>query len=244
MVECFYSLQGEGKYSGKSAIFYRFAGCNLRCEGFKYLVKSPKTGEILYGCDSIKAVNFTHFSSQIVPNANFLITKLKKLNLTHKPIIVITGGEPLLHYKDEIFYTFIGEIFDLGYEVHFETNGTILVNFDEFPLYKNAVFCISPKLLNSLEPREKRLNSKALKAIKENAKDSFYKFVIDKSFNAEAEILEILEIAPNEVYCMPLGATKKELEKNAKFAFEFCLKNGFNYSDRLHIRVYDDKEGV
>ncbi|EFP1634564.1 7-carboxy-7-deazaguanine synthase QueE, partial [Campylobacter coli] len=25
---------------------------------------------------------------------------------------------------------------------------------------------------------------------------------------------------------------------------EFCIKNGYNYSDRIHIRLWNDKEGV
>ena len=34
LVESFLSIQGEGKYAGRLAYFFRFAGCNLRCEGF------------------------------------------------------------------------------------------------------------------------------------------------------------------------------------------------------------------
>ena len=39
LVESFLSIQGEGKFSGKLAYFFRFAGCNLRCVGFKNRAK-------------------------------------------------------------------------------------------------------------------------------------------------------------------------------------------------------------
>ena len=29
--EIFYSLQGEGRHTGRAAIFIRFSGCNLKC---------------------------------------------------------------------------------------------------------------------------------------------------------------------------------------------------------------------
>ena len=29
--EIFYSLQGEGRWAGRAAIFIRFSGCNLKC---------------------------------------------------------------------------------------------------------------------------------------------------------------------------------------------------------------------
>ncbi|MCI6989541.1 MAG: 7-carboxy-7-deazaguanine synthase QueE [Campylobacter sp.] len=241
LVEAFYSIQGEGKFIGHPALFFRFAGCNLRCQGFGVKLPSPKTGEILVGCDTIRAVQTSHFDYTEIHSLTDLIEILQSFKLNFKPIVVITGGEPLLHYKDEIFYSFIAYLLESGYSVHFETNGTILVDFDKFPLYKKCVFCISPKLANSGE--KDRLNLQAIKAIAKNSKEFFYKFVYSGD-EIHSEILEISSRISGEIYCMPMGANQGELIKNSRPCLEFCLKNGYNYSDRIHIRVYNDKDGV
>lgn len=319
LVESFLSIQGEGKFAGRLVFFFRFAGCNLRCEGFGGERISPKTGEILRGCDTIRAVFTNHFEHEEILNLAQLLNKIpnlsdlscsepvcsaqgfcaaeafsksdtlnsaaaqtpprsngsaeKSLNLTsenslnfaaknssnlkpqssaspqsaklyQKPIVVITGGEPMLHHKEALFYEFVCELLARGHAVHFETNGTIFVDFEKFPAYKSCVFAVSPKLSNSAEPRERRLNFAALRSLKQNAKDSFYKFVISPEFDAQPEIAEILAACESEVYCMPRSADRRELESGAQFCVDFCLKNGYNYSDRLHIRIWGEKDGV
>lgn len=249
LVESFLSIQGEGASSGKLAIFLRFAGCNLTCKGFGVSKISPKTGEELTGCDTIRAVYTSHFKYQNLTSQEILsIIKKYDKNLHQKPIVVITGGEPLLHYKNEDFINLVQNLLDENYGVHFETNGTIEIDFSKFQIYKNCTFAISVKLSASGENKAKRINETALKAIKNSAKESFYKFVINdeliQSGQAADEIFEILEICDNDVFCMPQGYDKISLEKNARSVAEFCIKFGFNYTDRVHIRLWGDKDGV
>ncbi|MBK2000038.1 7-carboxy-7-deazaguanine synthase QueE [Campylobacter sp. LH-2024] len=245
IVEIFLSIQGEGKYTGKLAIFIRFAGCNFNCSGFGVEIK--KDGKILKGCDTIRAVFTQEFKQKYkILNANEIFNQVIKLKDKFNPIIVITGGEPLIYHQNPEFITLIKSLLEENFEVHFESNGSIEIDFLKYSFYKECIFALSVKLENSGVDRHKRLNFKALKSFKNNSKDSFYKFVLDANTlkTSSEEISEILKEAPNEVFCMPMGENQINLDKNAKKIAEFCIKNGYNYSDRIHIRLWNDKESV
>ncbi|MDR1554942.1 MAG: 7-carboxy-7-deazaguanine synthase QueE [Campylobacteraceae bacterium] len=249
LVESFLSIQGEGKYAGTPSIFLRFGGCNLTCKGFGCESISPLDDSKLIGCDSIFAVDKKHFeknweklcAGELLEKV-FLYTK----NLTYKPNIVITGGEPLIHYKHHDFYRFLELLND--FNVFVETNATVLIDFETFKQYKNLSFCMSVKLSNSKEKYEKRVNKKAIEAICKNAKDAFFKFVLNeqmlKDGTAQKEIEDIVKDFSAPIFCMPLGKNRKELEENSKSIISFCVKNGYNYTDRIHIRLWNDKRGV
>lgn len=94
--EIFYSLQGEGRYTGTPAIFIRFSGCNLRCSF----------------CD-------TKHQDGIELTPEQIIEEIKKYP---SKFVVLTGGEPSIHVGP----LFIEKLHENGYYVAMETNGTIL----------------------------------------------------------------------------------------------------------------------
>ena len=94
--EIFYSLQGEGAFSGSAAIFVRFSGCNLRCPF----------------CD-------TDFKAYKEMSAQEIVESVKPLskNCEH---VVLTGGEPTLQVDRQLTEAFHSE----GFFIAMETNGT------------------------------------------------------------------------------------------------------------------------
>jgi len=249
LVEHFYSIQGEGRYTGVPSVFFRFGGCNMRCEGFGCIEKASDGSEVL-GCDTVYAVNKEHFSHNWIPieKSQQLINLLDIYELPHPVDIVLTGGEPLLYANDEIFIEFLEKLTNNGHQITFETNGSLAVDFEKYPVYKECIFALSVKLSNSDEKLSKRVRGDVIYTIATNAKEAFFKFSVDEesiNLGLEEEIENIIIHSPKtKVYCMPLGGSKAEVEANSEPLVEFCKAKGYNFSDRLHIRIWDKNKGV
>ncbi|SEA80882.1 Organic radical activating enzyme [Prevotella sp. tc2-28] len=93
--EIFYSLQGEGRWAGRAAIFIRFSGCNLKCPF----------------CD-------TDFASYKKMKAKDILKEL--LEYSQCNFVVLTGGEPTLQVTED----FVDMLHANGYYVAMETNAT------------------------------------------------------------------------------------------------------------------------
>ena len=92
--EIFYSLQGEGQFTGHAAVFVRFAGCNLRCSF----------------CDT-EFQTFTEMSEEEI------VSEVLRYPAS---TVILTGGEPTLQLTQSFLYL----LHEAGRSVHIETNGT------------------------------------------------------------------------------------------------------------------------
>ena len=249
LVEHFYSIQGEGKYLGTPSLFFRFGGCNMKCEGFGCSERAPDGAQVL-GCDTVYAVDKKHFGSTWlgVSSLEELVSIYNSYTLPIKADIVLTGGEPLIYANDELFVAFIEFLQGKGHHVTFETNGAINVDFEKFRVYQGCTFALSVKLSNSGEPLSRRINPEAIQNIATYSKDAFFKFTVDRASlgtGIDDEIDNIIKYAPSiSVYCMPKGGSKAELEEHSGAVIEYCKQKGYVYSDRLHIRLWDQNKGV
>ena len=133
--EMFYSLQGEGFYAGRPAVFCRFAGCNLwsgkEADREKAVCKFCDTDFI--GTDGPEGGKFETAGELVKSIAG--LWPGKKKNRSERPFVVCTGGEPLLQLNVQLLSAFHRE----GFEVAVETNGTIL------PPAGIDWLCVSPK---------------------------------------------------------------------------------------------------
>ncbi len=240
------TIQGEGKKVGTPSVFVRFGKCNMQCAGYEVEYETP-SGVKKCSCDSFYASDIAFRDEwNKYESSKLLIEELNKILPSYKVDIVLTGGEPLLYWNDEEFQKFMKYYIDNGYKITIETNASLNIDLNE-DWQKNILFSMSVKLSNSGEPLSKRVNQTALSTIINFVDNSYLKFVcdVDTLDTAAKEIDDILsQIPPCEVYLMPLGDTAEIIDKNSLSVIELALQKGYMYSDRLHIRVWNNKRGV
>lgn len=97
VMEHFYTIQGEGYHQGSAAYFIRLGGCDVGC----------------VWCDvkeSWDATSHPHLTLEEI------VTHVKK---TSAKLVVITGGEPLMHDLSKLTTALQSN----GYETNIETSG-------------------------------------------------------------------------------------------------------------------------
>ena len=131
--EIFYTLQGEGANAGRPAVFCRFAGCNLwsgreadRAEAVCEFCDTDFVGTDGPGGGKFRTPGELEAAVAAVwPTGDPLA----------RPLVVCTGGEPLL----QLDLPLIEALHSAGFEIAVETNGTVV------PPPGIDWLCVSPK---------------------------------------------------------------------------------------------------
>ncbi len=249
VLECIPVIQGEGQSTGVPMILIRLGRCNLNC---------MFTGSI---CDAEES-SWNHLVND-KKNKKFSLNDIQKVinQNPHIEHVMITGGQPTLHIDT---FKAVAELCKENFmAVEIEDNGTTFPKDFDFSLID--LISMSPKLSNSIPELDvyvSLLNRKITQHDVDRHKSRYrniesmknwlevcdyqVKFVISD----EDQIKEALALAAqigarrDNIYFMPEGATREQLDSRRKWLYEKCLELGIKYTDRLHIIVYDNKKGV
>lgn len=130
--EIFYTLQGEGIQSGRPAVFCRFSGCNLWSGR-----ERQRAGAVCRFCDTdfvgVDGPGGGRFAGPEALAA--AVAAAWPAGSGGQPLVVVTGGEPLL----QLDVAAASALKAAGFSVAIETNGTRAV-----PAGVDWV-CVSPK---------------------------------------------------------------------------------------------------
>lgn len=245
--EQFLSIQGEGPSMGTRAVFLRTHACNLLCGDGKY-----KDGAT-WTCDTIPV--FSKIKKRYTPEELLADWRDRGwlAELATGVHLVLTGGEPLMLDRQEELIPFldildsplpVGEGQGEGVYIEVETNGTFI---PDPKLHRHiSHYNVSPKLATSGLPREMRILPEAIRWHSDHP-TSFFKFVIsDDADVAElvSDFMKPFEIPRHRIWLMPAASTRTELMERQPHVAQLARKNGFNFSTRLHILLYDQVTGV
>jgi 7-carboxy-7-deazaguanine synthase len=217
--EPWYTIQGEGPFAGRPAVFVRLAGCNLQCPA----------------CD-------TDYTSNRVNPGQLVVDCFNASGEAPCNLFVITGGEPFRQNLGLL----VCELLHRGAEVQIETNGTLLPD-EGFPLASNNLTIVcspkSPLIHNGL----KRW-IKALKYVldADNVADDGLPFT---TLGNSMAVARPWPGFTGEVYVQPAYPSEEEhlkyvqdphrgelnpKHRNEKAAVASCMKHGYRLSLQMH----------
>lgn len=238
----FYTLQGEGPFSGMPAVFVRLAGCNLACH---FCDTEFESGfhNVMSLAHIIKAVDSALLNSASQEH-------LDDGRSGASPLVVLTGGEPMLQQITPL----VGDIIRCGYRVQIETAGTVWPDGFE-SLYLPSYPPLAPRLVCS--PKTPKVHP----MIEKHCRD--WKYVVAAGEVSDSDGLpnhgtqkgtkdkhQILYRAKQgTIWCSPrddrentsisMFAAERhaKTEANVKEAVSVCLAHGYRLSLQVHKLV-------
>jgi len=222
VAEIFLSVQGEGLHVGRPAVFLRLQGCNLRCT-------AKAEG---YDCDTPYAQDP---SGGVEMSVEQVFKRLEQLRWECKgtPILVVTGGEPLLQAEELERLLWKTELHKTFSSIVIETNGTVGLT----PTLNQLLQAYLGMISLVVSPKKQRL------PLPEHLRlASMIKFVIsnESDFSFVNDLVGLHPAYRAKTCLMPACQTAEEHNKLLRVIWEYAKREGYMVSPRLHILAYGE----
>ncbi|MEU7982884.1 7-carboxy-7-deazaguanine synthase QueE [Micromonospora sp. NPDC049081] len=247
VADLFYSFQGEGPSFGRRALFARLMGCNLTC-GYAALPRTsdtPADGTMI--CDTEYTWNVarhdpgtarTMTSAKIWDELRRIDPATADPSLMPVDLVIVTGGEPLLH-RDVVTHLAWSARAD-GRAVEVETNATVAPGSDL--IAAGVCFNAGLKLESSAVPRGRRIKPHVIRQLQDTGQ-ARWKFVV----TCPADIQEIValqhEFGLTQVWLSPEGTTADVVVERMRWMADAALTHGWNVTSRAHVLIWGDERG-
>ncbi len=218
------TFQGEGLSVGRPAVFLRLGHCPLAC----------------VWCDTPYTWDWTRFSrSDEVRRMTSTAVDIKLRELgagIQSPMLVVTGGEPLL--QKSALASLLQALRRDGWRIEVETSGVC----DPGSLADSIdLFTVSPKLSNSGMPEQRRIKEGPLAALA--AVTAVFKFVM-RGPHEFTEVDAIVDrFHPARVVVMAEGTDPETVLRRSRTLAPGALARGYGLVPRWHILLWGDARG-
>jgi 7-carboxy-7-deazaguanine synthase len=201
----FKTIQGEGPYAGRPAVFIRLGGCNLQCPF----------------CDT------DYTSSTVIMTPKDIVATAILYARGDYPLVVITGGEP---FRQDMS-TLVEMLHARGFLIQIETNGTL--HREGFPYAKVTVVC-SPKT-GSVNPGIRKHIHAVKYVLHADAVSQVDGLPILALGHPAKPQLARLDLPCDRIYVQPMdegdtAANARHLEA----AVNSCLRHGYTLCLQVH----------
>lgn len=246
------TLQGEGPSAGAPCFFLRLAECNLTCNWcdtpYTWAFTPAKAAKhklqhVWSRDEQIRRMSVEAIWSEIWPLRQMTTTYAYR----NSPLLVISGGEPLLQ-QEQLRDLLVGDL-ESNWRFEIETAGTLRPNpaLVTWAKSRKLRFNVSPKLESSGNVLRVRRNEQALQELAQLPGTAF-KFVVTAEACARdlAEIDEIVHscgISLENVYLMPEGQDPQKIITGMQRLAPLVIERGYKLTTRLHTLIWNDERG-
>ena len=221
------TIQGEGPFSGCRAMFVRLGGCNLSCSW----------------CDTPYSWDATRFDLRKEITSTPVAAILESV-ASAEGIVVVTGGEPLMHAHTAGFRELVAGIRARKAQVHIESNGTLLPPPDILEMLD--VIVLSPKLPNAGAHKAHQSPAIDERWPKVAHRQEVHLKVVcvdEDDVSRAAKLAEDFGWPVSRVWVMPEAVSADTLAQRWTRIAEAAIHHGLNVTSRLHVVAWGDSRG-